>query len=127
YLSGKAVYNSTETLARLQENARFAATAIEDDLKHAGLYGVTASFANIVGTAANTPIAAASGDCAPLWYLQLQFAIEAYDGNVFSGSCLSDPDYVSGTDVFAVRRTDTNAVVGPENGQVLLRSVVGRG
>jgi len=140
YLSGKTVYNNAEILGRLQENARFAATMIEDDLKHAGLYGLTASFANITGTAVSgNPLVAASNDCdsSNFWYLRLDVPIEAYNNvNPFSDTCLDAGDYVNGSDVLAIRRTSTVASAtwnggtpgySDSAGQVFLRSEVGRG
>ncbi|MER3547446.1 MAG: hypothetical protein C4338_07515, partial [Rhodanobacteraceae bacterium] len=81
-------------------------------LRMADFWGGAPS-ANVSGT----PPVTGTGACNAAWILAVNFGVYGYDGNVASGKgvfplagCVSDANYVSGSDILVVRYANTDAV-----------------
>ncbi len=97
YLSNKKTFWDTEAAAALQENSRFAATLITDDIRSAGFYAD--SYAKSVTNIDVGPIA--SGSCNNLEFNYQQ----PISGAVTELGCMSGKAYKNGTDILLVKGT----------------------
>lgn len=72
YIGNKNTYRTSESVARLQEESRFALMSIRYSLQHAGYFGRVDSPVVINGRRnSGSDLANLSGDCAPGWYIDL--------------------------------------------------------
>lgn len=111
YSKARATYRMTTTLARLEENARFAFAAIEPDIRMAGFLGLTADANLIAGRAgpADPPgVMPAASDCAPNWSIDLDRPVAAWN-NVWAWQCRPRGRWASGSDSIVVRRVALEA------------------
>jgi len=92
FMQSRATFRITESLSRLQENARFALDAIEPDIRMAHYWGLTARTYLIVGYSPANPSAlrrtptdpAAPGmthPCGTNWAVNLNEAVEGSNGS----------------------------------------------
>ncbi len=119
YANSRAAYTINESIARLQENARYALDEITRDLRLAGYWGLNSSAALVSGTLPN-----ANNDCAPQWYTNVANRVQGSDGDD-SGfePCIPDTTtYQPGTDILAMRFVDPTPVVTPLPNTPYLRS-----
>lgn len=94
FVSSRNTFRVNETLARIQENARFALDIMEPDLRLASFWGRTSSSAFLQGSA--TAVNAipfglgVGGDCRNNWSIDLNFAVEAFNNAYpYAAGCAS--------------------------------------
>ena len=132
------LYRTNESAARLQENARYAMSTIEADLRLASNWGfinradlvenaVTPDEAIPAALSAHADVIDACGD---RWAINLEAYVEAADGDYSLDDSTSDCD-AAGTasdtaDVLTVRRATFNAIptagLAATNGQIKIQS-----
>lgn len=61
YVQSRNTYSVNETVARLQENARYALSMLEPDIRHANYWGLMNDAELIIGTVGNVPLPAVAG------------------------------------------------------------------
>lgn len=116
YVQSRNTYAVNETMARLQENARYALSMIEPDVRQANYWGLTNDPQFITGTVGNSPIAVPGGadGCGAQFPIDLQRPIAGDNGGYTlacepgppTGSRLPQPD----ADTLVVRRADAESV-----------------
>ena len=132
FAKSRDIYRTLETTARLQENARYAMSIIETDVRMANFWGLLSYpdlFTNSAATAApfSTTI---SNNCggSPAFVTDVAKAVEGTN-NSYSLSCTAYGNgAASGADVLIVRRASTDRIpqtssgVSAENGRLLVES-----
>src|SRR5690606_18265212 len=127
YLSTADARRTNETIARIQEDARFALRTVKDDLRLAGNWGKTRTTGTLDGfKGLPTQLDPISGDCEDRWYIDLVQAVWAANGtNPFSGTCL--PAHLANTDMLAVRYAAPEEATTLTSGVMYVRSDMARG
>jgi type IV pilus assembly protein PilW len=127
YSQGRNSYRASDSLARLQESARFALDAIEPDIRLARYWGLNAAPARI-DTAG---IGATCNGVDASWALNLDAAVEAIDDDFDLLGCTSFNDNPrAGSDVLIVRHAEPwQAGVAPalEAGRLQVQSTLAQG
>lgn len=122
YIGNKQTYRTSESVARLQEEARFATIHLRNAVQQAGFFGRLDSATLINGRlGSGSDLADLADDCRNGWYIHVDRPVESPDtsgGNPYSGSCLDGDDerntHLAGTDLLIVRRASPEAV--PDSG-----------
>src|SRR5690606_33304573 len=127
YLSTADARRTNETIARIQEDARFALRTVKDDLRLAGNWGKTRTTGTLDGfKGLPTQLDPISGDCEDRWYIDLVQAVWAANGtNPFSGTCV--PAHLANTDMLAVRYAAPEEATTLTSGVMYVRSDMARG
>jgi len=122
FLQGRATFRVTETVARLQENARFALDAIEPDIRMAHHFGLTTRWNKVQGRARQTDPASPIGPhtCGNNWHLDLERAVEATNG-AYTWGCAANGAPQPDADTLVVRRA-SQTTFPPTGGWVQLQS-----
>jgi type IV pilus assembly protein PilW len=116
FMQSQTTFRVNQSVARLQENARFALAAIEPDIRMASFYGLSSRGVRINGRAKiNTPNNAALwpggvGGCGSNWALDLENPIVATNG-AYLWPCpptVGGPE--PGSDTVLIRRVNENVV-----------------
>lgn len=126
YDEARSTLRVNDTLARMQEDARWALDIIEPDLRLSGYWGRHASGAALAGRA-GTPSPLAVGvanDCGPNWSINTNVSLEAFNNVRPTWACLGADDYVEGTDTLALRHASGRIVdtAELEGGRIYLRT-----
>jgi type IV pilus assembly protein PilW len=121
----RAIYRSTEAVARLQETARYAFDMIEPDVRMASYWGLGSRSGHVVNRAdpsQDTPAELAAAEavidrCGNNWAIDLDGYLTGWNGAAgFSLACSAyQDDHRAGTDGLIVRRgseTAAEALVG---------------
>lgn len=107
FVQSRATFRVSDSLSRLQENARFVLDAIEPDIRMAYYFGLTSRPERIGGRAGpGEPVAFAVGnDCGTNWTVNLDAPI-AGTNNAYSWACTpyAGAGAVPGADTLVVRR-----------------------
>jgi type IV pilus assembly protein PilW len=115
FMQGQTTFRLNQSIARLQENARFALAAIEPDIRMASFYGLSTRGVRINGRAkTNAPNNGAlwpGASCGANWALDLENPIVASNGAYPWPACpptvgVAEP----GTDTVLIRRVNENPV-----------------
>lgn len=126
YLENRQTSRTAETLARMQEDARYAMEVLGRDIKMAGYYGLVSESAWINGTTTSTaPLPAIGGDCLPGWYTDLAVPLWAINNTNPYPTCINNNNYVPNSDVLVVRRASTQLITNLASvtaGSLLLRN-----
>ncbi len=129
YSSSRATYRLNESMARLQENARFALTHMEPDLRLANYWGLT-NRADIIERRRGQAdqLAAIATDCADRWYINVDSPVEGANGTnaPFAGG-IDAGNYQAGSDVLVVRHASADPVTVLDTNRVHLQSDRTRG
>ena len=104
FVTSKSTYNTTDSLARLQENARFAVHYLQYPLRMAGYYGCLKDIRSVASTVNGTTFSTAAlqipidalKPSEPKWYPSTSTALPTGTGWT----------YRSGTDAILIRTTD---------------------
>jgi len=123
FARGRTAQRSVTAVAALQENARFALSAMARDIERAGFYGLTNRAAYIDGrTLAGTPPAVTVGnDCGEGWSADLDRPIDASSNGYgwactpYAGSAIPDADTL-------VLRHGGAATDSPEAGRIYVET-----
>ena len=90
FSDSRSTFRTSDIIARLQENARFALDTIEPDIRQAAYWGLANGYTLIEGTAnADNPVPPGidvTGDCGQNFALDLNNAVQGSD-NAFSYAC----------------------------------------
>ena len=127
------LYRTNEAAARLQENARYAMSTIEADLRLASNWGLV-NRADLIENTATPDDAipaslAAHADvidaCGDRWAINLDHYVEGSDGN-YAMDCAAFGTASADADVLTIRRATFNAIapadLGSTNGQIKVQS-----
>lgn len=127
YSQSRSTYRVSDSVARLQENARYALSIIEPDVQLAGYYGFSNradSFNFITGGATGTSVPGSrlradsatpvdigelDTPCEPNFAVNLITTVQGTD-NTYGLNCLPASPYQAGSDTFTIRRTSTQRV-----------------
>jgi type IV pilus assembly protein PilW len=112
FMQSRTTFRVTESLARLQENARFALDSIEPDIRMAHYWGLTARTYMVQGRL--TPEDGAgmgNQECDVNWAINLNEAVEGTN-NDYSWGCDPVGDAQAGSDTLVVRRASEDPVPG---------------
>ncbi len=109
FTQGQAAFRVNESTARLQEHARLALAFLEDDLRMAGHFGLTANPGDIANRASPTqpvpPGLAVRGDCGRNWAIDLGSPVAGTNNGFGWTGCRPNGQAQPGADTLAVRRT----------------------
>jgi len=112
FMQSRTTFRVTESLARLQENARFALEVMEPDVRMAHYWGLTPRTYLIVGRAApNEGAGIGTHTCGNNWNLNLNEAVEGTN-NTYSWACAAFGTAAAGSDTLIVRRAGEDAITG---------------
>lgn len=128
YIGSRATLQINESVARMQEHARFALDTLEPDLRLANYWGLH-NWASVIersATHANplTNDTAVLNDCDVNWAIDVETPIEGSNGVRPDWGCLAAANYRATTDVLAVRHAseETVATGDIQAGRVYVRS-----
>lgn len=113
YSTSRATYRVNESLARLQENARFAMSHLEPDLRLANFWGLT-NRSDTIDRRKGQPnqLGAIGSDCADRFYIDLDRPVEGANGtNAPYAACINGASYQAGSDILVVRHASADPVV----------------
>jgi type IV pilus assembly protein PilW len=115
YTQSRTTYRVNETVARMQENARYALSMIEPDIRLANHWGLMSDPLLIVGAVGNSPMAvpASAQSCGANFPIDLRLPVDGEDG-VYALPCAVDATTgvaaQAGADTLILRRASTDAV-----------------
>jgi prepilin-type N-terminal cleavage/methylation domain-containing protein len=124
YLQSRQTFQVNESIARLQENGRFALDALEPDIRMGHFWGLTTRTNKIQGRAApgETTAIAVTNDCGDNWSIDLDAGFEATNGS-YAWDCgaFGDGAHAS-SDTLVVRRTAEEATAAPAANTLYIQS-----
>lgn len=112
YSSSRATYRLNESLARLQENARFALNQMEPDLRLASYWGLTNRATNIERRRGQPDqLGTIGSDCSERWYIDVNRPVEGANGsNAPYAGCIAGGNYQPGSDILVIRHASADPV-----------------
>jgi type IV pilus assembly protein PilW len=114
FMQSRTTFRITESLSRLQENARFALESIEPDIRMAHYWGLTARTYLVQDRRApDDPAGAGLGnhDCGVNWAINLNEAVEGTN-NDYTWDCDPQGTAQANSDTLVVRRASEDEVAG---------------
>lgn len=115
FLQSRATFRSNESIARLQENARYVFDVIEPDIRMAHFFGLR-SRAYAIDNRASPDEAESSlspaGDCGNNWTVNLDAAVEG-SNNGYAFACAPYGDAAATADTLVIRRVAAHPVAAP--------------
>lgn len=129
YSSSRATYRLNESMARLQENARFALSQMEPDLRLASYWGLT-NRSSMVERRRGHPnqLGTIASDCADRWYIDLDNPVEGANGtNAPYAACIAGANYIAGSDILVVRHASADPITALDPDRLHLQSDRTRG
>lgn len=124
FAHGRAAYRAAESVAALQETARYALAALTYEVEHAGFWGLTNRTSRIVGRRSmpSIPTIEVGNDCADGWAIDLDAAISATN-NRYGWDCRPYRNRAAaGSDTLTVRRAEVAPAESQESGRLYVRS-----
>ena len=114
YVDSHAAYAVNETTARLQENARYALSVLEPDIRMSGYWGLTNVSDGITGIAQPTDAQSALGapaasTCGVNFPLLLGFPVQGTNDS-YAATCAANSAAMPNADTITVRRASTITV-----------------
>lgn len=104
FMQGRDTFRTNESIARLQENARFVLNAVEPDIRMASFFGLTTRPGKISNSAGeDDPDIIGPDDCATNWAVDLADTIEGFNGS-YPWACAASTSHEGNSDVLVVRR-----------------------
>jgi type IV pilus assembly protein PilW len=129
FMQGRTTFRVTESVSRLQENARFVLDTLEPDIRMAQHWGLTNVSTNILGRAGSTGIPAGiPATCGATWVNDFERSVAATNGSSpwpWGGTCAPCPTCPVGTtavaaaDTLIVRRTSAEPVLAGRTANTL--------
>ncbi len=127
FMQSRATFRIAESLARLQENARFALEVLEPEIRMAHYWGLTTTTASIANRAAPTAANGLGPDsCGNNWTIDLDRAIDG-SNNGYGFGCAGTAPVETGADTLIVRRASEEPEAAPLSGAATLRLQTVRG
>jgi type IV pilus assembly protein PilW len=127
---GQTAYRTAESVATLEETARYALAALTYDIEHAGFWGLTNRASAIVGrrSAPGPTVLPVSNDCGDDWAIDLDLPLAA-TSNRYAWSCRPYRNQtMPGADTLTVRRAEIEPATTEDAGRVYVRTTrFGRG
>jgi len=112
FMQGRTTFRLTESISRLQENARFALDTMEPDIRMAQYWGLTNRSEMIRGRATENPIATAA-TCGATWVNDLDNAIVATSSGAWA--CMTNAQTgANSADSFVVRRVAEDSLTAAQ-------------
>jgi type IV pilus assembly protein PilW len=124
FSNGRSVYRLADSVARLEENARFALAVVERDVSMAGFWGLTNRANSIEGRAGATGGVEieVSNDCGDDWAIDLDSPLAA-TSNAYTWTCGAYADRArDGADTLVVRRVAASRATRLEAGRLYVRT-----
>lgn len=115
FTQSRTTFRVNESVARLQENARFVLDAMEPDVRMAHYFGLTTRSNRIQGRATEAdPVSAlaAAGDCAANWSIDLINPVEG-NNNGYAWACAAFGAAQPTSDTFVIRRVAEDSTAAP--------------
>jgi len=113
FMQSRTTFRANESIARMQENARYIFETIEPDIRMAHFWGLRTRAFAIQNRATpddpGSPLSPAS-DCGVNWTVHLDEAVGATN-NSYSWTCAANGTAVGTADTLVVRRTEVNPTV----------------
>ena len=127
FMQSRTTFRVTESVARLQESARFALEAMEPDIRMAHYWGLTSRTYMIQGRLAPTaPAGMGTHACGNNWNLNLNEAVEGTN-NAYSWACGAQFTAETNSDTLVVRRASEDPVTGAlSNNTLYIQSARGQ-
>jgi type IV pilus assembly protein PilW len=126
FMQSRTAFRVTESLARLQENGRFALDVLEADIRMAHYWGLNTVTSTVVNRAGPTAANGVGTDvCGVNWTINLDQAVEG-SNNSYPWICAGTAPVEVNADTLVVRRASEDPVV-PVVGGLHLQSVRGTG
>ncbi|MBT8135967.1 MAG: PilW family protein [Gammaproteobacteria bacterium] len=126
YDEARSTLNINDTLARMQENARWALDVIEPDIRLAGYWGRHTNGVTIDRRAgsANPLAVAVTGDCDTSWAIDVQVSLAASNNADPGLDCIDAADHRAGTDTLQLRHASGRnfATAQLEAGRIYVRT-----
>lgn len=123
FMQSRTTFRVSESVARLQENARFALDAIEPDIRMGHFFGLTTRPNRIQGRATElepTAFAVAS-DCGQNWSVDLTDAIDGTN-NGYTWACAANGTAQATSDTLIVRRAFEDSEPAPAANTLYVQS-----
>ena len=122
FVQSRATFRVTESVARLQENARFVLDALEPDIRMANYWGLTTRTNKVQGRAAPIdPVAfAVAGDCGNNWSVNLAAEIDG-SNNGYDWDCAANGGAQANADTLIIRRVEEDPTA-PVAGRLQVQS-----
>jgi type IV pilus assembly protein PilW len=109
-IQSRTTFRITESIARMQENGRFALAALEPDIRMARFWGLTARTTAIANRAhASAANGIGADTCGINWLIDLDHFVHATN-NAYGFGCGAFGSAVPGADTLVVRRAAARAV-----------------
>lgn len=124
FVQSRATFRTNESIARLQENARYVFDVIEPDIRMAQFWGLRTRSYVIDNRALPTAAASAlspAGDCGTNWTVNLDESVES-DNNGYAFTCAAFGTAAATADTLVVRRTDMDPVLVPQANTLYIQS-----
>ena len=123
FMQSRTTFRVTESVARLQENARFVLDVLEPDIRMAQFFGLTARPNKIQGraTAADPVVIAVASDCDNNWSVDLASPVDGTN-NGFGWVCAPFGAAQAASDTLVVRRVAEDPDPAPDAGTLYVQS-----
>jgi type IV pilus assembly protein PilW len=118
YTQSRTTYRINETVSRMQENARYALSMMEPDIRLANHWGLMSDPLLIAGTVGNMPLAVPAGaqSCGANFAIDLRLPVDGENG-AYALGCPVDATGVAAqanSDTLILRRASTDAVAADD-------------
>jgi type IV pilus assembly protein PilW len=111
FMQGRTAFRVNESIARLQENGRFAIEALEPDIRMARYWGLTTRATKIANRArVGAPNGIGNDACGINWLIDLDHFVAGRNNAYGFGCAASGPGPVAGSDTLVVRHAAREAV-----------------
>ncbi|HEY6507551.1 MAG TPA: PilW family protein [Vicinamibacterales bacterium] len=124
FMQSRMTFRVNESIARLQENARYVFDVIEPDIRMAHYWGLrTRSYAIDNRATPDDAVSALSpaGDCGTNWTVNLDEAVES-SNNTYGFTCAASGTAVATADTLVVRRADPDPVAVAQANTLYIQS-----
>jgi type IV pilus assembly protein PilW len=123
FMQSRTTFRVNESVARLQENARFVLDAIEPDIRMANYFGLTTRSSKIQGraTPADPPAFAVGNDCGVNWSVNLAAEVDGTN-NGYGWACAPFGSAQAATDTLVIRRVAENPEAVPQANTLYVQS-----
>ncbi|MEL7449663.1 MAG: PilW family protein [Pseudomonadota bacterium] len=127
FTESRAAMQVSDSLSRMQENARFALNTIEPDIRMAGFWGLHNESSQIVGRTNAAGEIAPMDSCGIGWAMNLDVPIEGFNAGAPPwvppwNDCIGDADHQDNTDLLAVRHARRSVPANLQPGRIYIRS-----